>query len=135
MYRSTVRLTGSLMLFGALVTATGCDYKSPSAPGGSSAAPGPEGATISITPSGLTPGAVTVAAGQSVTFVNNDSVAHNIASGPVPTYDGCPAINRVGTLAPGQSMQTSAFPTGGTCTFIDLLRTGDSRWQGTIAVQ
>lgn len=136
MYRSVVHLTASAVIFGSLVAALGCDYKAPTAPSsGSSSTPGPEGAVISIGSSGLSPNAVTIAAGQSVTFVNTDSVAHEIASGPVPSYDQCPAINRVGSLAPGQRMQTGALTATSACSFLDLLRTSDSRWQGTIAVQ
>jgi len=74
-------------------------------------------------------------AGQSVTFTNNDSVAHEIASEPVPTYADCPSINRVSRLEPGQSTLTGAFTSMQSCGFLDLLRTSDSRFQGTIVVQ
>jgi plastocyanin len=134
MYRSTVRLTVSLFVLGSFVAAAGCNYDAPSAPD-SSSTPGPEGAVISLAASGVSPSAVDIAPGQSVTFVNNDSVAHEIVSGPVPSYDQCPPINRVGRLEPGQSMQTGALMGTSACSFIDLLRTGDSRWQGTITVE
>ena len=134
MYGSTARLAGSLFLFGSLTAALGCDYEAPAAPD-SSTTPGPEGAVISIAATGLTPSTVAIAPGQSVTFVNTDSVAHEIASAPVPTYDDCPAINRVGRLEPGQRMVTGALTDTRACGFLDLLRTADSRWQGTIAVQ
>jgi plastocyanin len=134
MHRSTVRLVGGLLVFGSLAATLACGYSSPTAPD-SSTPPGPEGASISITSSGVTPGGVMIAAGQSVTFVNNDSVPHNISSGPIPTYDECPSINRVGALAPGQTMQTAALTGARSCSFIDLSRAGDSRWQGTITVQ
>jgi plastocyanin len=123
-----------LLVFGSLAAALACGYSAPTAPD-SSTPSGPEGASISITSSGVTPGSVMIAAGQSVTFVNNDSVPHNISSGPIPTYDECPSINRVGELAPGQKMQTAALSPGRSCSFIDLSRAGDPRWQGTITVQ
>lgn len=136
MYRLVVHLTGKAVIFGSLVAALSCGYSNPMAPtSGSSSTPGPEGAVISIGSSGLSPGAVTIAAGQSVTFVNTDSVAHEMTSGPASSYDQCPAINRVGRLEPGQRNQTGALSTARTCSFLDLLRTGDSRWQGTITVQ
>jgi plastocyanin len=135
MYRSVVHLTGSAVVFGSLVAALGCGYSNPTAPSSGSSTPGPEGAVIAIGSAGLSPGAVTIAAGQSVTFVNTDSVAHEIASGPVPSYDQCPSINRVGRLEPGQRMQTGALTGASACSFLDLLRTSDSRWQGTITVQ
>lgn len=135
MYQSVLHLTGRAVIFGLLVTALACGYSNPMAPSsGSSSAPGPEGAVIALGSSGLSPGAVTIATGQSVTFVNNDSVAHEIASGPASSYDQCPAINRVGRLEPGQRNQTGALTAARSCSFLDLMRTGDSRWQGTITV-
>ncbi|MGH8639054.1 MAG: cupredoxin domain-containing protein [Burkholderiales bacterium] len=90
---------------------------------------------ISIGASGMSPSAVAITPGQSVTFVNTDSMPHEIVSAPVPTYDECPSINRVGRLAPGERMQTGALTAARSCGFLDLLRTGDARWQGTITVQ
>ena len=134
MSRSIRYLAGSVLMFGSLTLAAACGYSSPTAPPDSST-PGPEGAVISITSSGLTPSVVTIAAGQSVTFVNSDSVAHEIASAPVPTYDECPSINRVGRLEPGQSTQTGALTDTRACGFVDLTKINDSRWEGTITVQ
>jgi plastocyanin len=116
-----------------LFAAAGCDYSSPSAPERS--VPGPEGAAIAITSSGLTPASVSISSGQSVTFTNNDSVAHEIVSTPVPTYSDCPPINLVGRLEPGESAQTGALSNAGACGFLDLLRNSDARFQGTIAIQ
>lgn len=122
--RITVAI-GTLLL---LMSAVRCDYNSPTAP--SDSAPCAEGAVISITGNGLTPAGVTIGAGQSVTFRNDDTVAHQIASGPAPSYTDCPPINAVGRLEPGQSMQTGALTTTRSCGFLDLLRSGDARWQG-----
>ncbi len=136
MYRSVLHLTAKAVICGFVVSALACGYSNPMAPSsGTSSAPGPEGAVIALGSSGLSPGAVTIATGQSVTFVNNDSVAHEIASGPASSYDQCPAINRVGRLEPGQRNQTGALTASRACSFLDLTRTGDSRWQGTITVQ
>jgi plastocyanin len=72
------------LFFASLAAALACGYSSPMAPD-SSTPSGPEGASISITSSGVAPGSVTIAAGRSVTFVNNDSVPHNLV-GADPTY-------------------------------------------------
>ncbi|MGH9372625.1 MAG: hypothetical protein ACRD15_13945 [Vicinamibacterales bacterium] len=120
-------------IFALFFSVAGCDYSSPTAPDDS--APGPEGAAISVTSSGLTPAAVAITAGQSVTFTNNDSVAHEIVSQPVPTYSDCPPINRVGRLEPGQSLQTGALTATRSCGFLDLLKSDDGRWQGMITIQ
>lgn len=131
----TTRLASRAALLAFLLPAIACGYSSPTAPDSSNTQPGPVGASIAITPTGLSPSSVTIAAGQSVTFVNNDSVAHQIASTPVPTYTDCPSINRVNRLEPGQRMDTGAFTASRSCSFLDLLRTDDARWQGTIQVQ
>ena len=112
----------------------GCNsYKSPTAP--SVTTTGPSGATITITPTGLSPSSVTIKSGQSVTFVNNDTVMHNIVSGPVPSYSDCPAINQVSQINPGQKLETAALVTARTCAFLDLMNQNDPRFQGTIIVQ
>ena len=59
-----------------------------------------------VTDAGIT---ITVYPGTVVTFVNQDSVNHDIASNPHPTHTDCPEINQVGSLTPGQSKQTAAF--------------------------
>lgn len=134
MNRSMLSTARAIVFAAPLIAAAACDYKAPTAPDSQTPA-GPEGATVTITSAGLTPATVTIAMGQSVTFVNNDTQVHEVVSGPAPSYDQCPAINRVGRLEPGQSMQTGALSATRTCAFLDLLRIDDSRWQGTIAVQ
>ncbi len=124
-----------LLASGALplaLTLNGCDYGSPTDPG---TPPGPEGAIVSITSSGVDPKTVTIASGQSVTFVNNDSIVHDMASDPYPVYDDCPPVNRVGRLGPGERTQTGALTVARSCGYHDLLRDGDARWHGTINIQ
>lgn len=124
-----------IAVFALILPALGCGYSTPTSPDTGGSNPGPVGATVTITSSGVSPGSVTVGAGQSVTFINNDTVAHQIASQPIPTYTDCPAINRVNRLEPGQSMDTGAFTDMRSCGFLDLLRTDDTRFQGTVVVQ
>jgi plastocyanin len=134
MFDSKGFITGALMAL--LFLAVGCDYNSPAAPTPpATSTAGQSGAMISLTSSGLTPATVAITPGQAVTFRNDDSIAHEIVSGPVPSYSDCPAINSLGRLEPGQSKQTAALTESRSCGFLDLLRTGDRRWQGTITVQ
>ena len=65
------------------------------------------------------PSTVTVSVGQSVTFVNNDSVSHNMASDPHPIHTACPEINVIGVLLPGQSRATSPFTSVKDCGYHD----------------
>jgi plastocyanin len=97
---------------------------------------GPNGATITITSAGLSAASVTVAVGQTVTFVNNDSRSHEIASNPHPQHGSCPSFEAgLGTIAAGQTKVTHNFGNAGTCGFHDHLDDTNTRFQGTIVVQ
>ena len=97
--------------------------------------PAPSSATITITSSGVSPRSVTVAAGSRVTFVNNDSRVHDMASNPHPAHTDCPAINQAGFLQPGQSRETGNLNTVRTCGYHDHSRESDTSLQGTIVIQ
>lgn len=133
-------VTGAL----AAVVLVGCggSGSSPTAPsggsgsGGTSGTSGPSGATITIGANGaVSPSQVTIAPGQSVTFVNNHSSPHAISSDPHPIHTDCPAINALGTLSAGQTKTTNAFTTSRTCGFHDHNNPGDTALQGRIVVQ
>lgn len=81
--------------------------------------------TVSITDTGFVPSEITADPGQTITWVNNDTVSHEIASDDHPTHDRFPALN-VGVVAPGESVSVS-FDAGGVYTYHDHLfpeRTG-----------
>ncbi|MSO83727.1 MAG: hypothetical protein EXQ53_10600 [Acidobacteria bacterium] len=123
----------------AMVSCGGGDGGSsstPSSPTPSSPAPAPStGATITITSTGASPRAVTISAGSRVTFVNNDSRVHDMASNPHPSHTDCPAINDVGFLTAGQTKTTGNLTTSRTCGFHDHNRESDTSLQGTITIQ
>lgn len=96
---------------------------------------GTNSATITITSSGVAPRAVTVSVGSRVTFVNNDSRPHDMASDPHPSHGDCPAINDVGFLQAGQSRQTGNLNTVRTCRYHDHNRDSDTSLQGAITIQ
>ena len=97
--------------------------------------PTPGAATITITASGVSPRSVTISAGSRVTFVNNDSRVHDMASDPHPAHSACPAINDVGFVQPGQSRTTGNLTTPRTCTYHDHNRDTDTSLQGSIIIQ
>ena len=98
--------------------------------------PGPSGATITISSAGVvSPSSVTINNGESVTFVNNDTRAHEMASDPHPAHTDCPPINALGTLQPGQSRLTNAMTTSRTCGFHDHLNDANANLRGTIVVR
>jgi len=107
---------------------------SPTTPSGSG--PGPSGATITIgTNSVVSPNTVSITTGQSVTFVNNDTRSHEIASDPHPAHTNCPSINVLGVIGPGQTKLTNAFSATGNCGFHDHQDPSNGNLQGTITIR
>ena len=97
---------------------------------------GTSGATVTIAANGVSPKSVTVAVGQSVTFVNNDSRPHEIGSDPHPQHGTCPSIEGgLATLSPGQTKLTHGFANTGTCGYHDHLDNTNTAFQGSIVVQ
>ena len=97
---------------------------------------GASGATITITSAGANPRNVTVAVGQTVTFVNNDTRSHEMASDPHPQHGSCPSMEAgLGTIGPGQTKVTHNFGNAGTCGFHDHLDSANSGLRGSIVVQ
>ena len=103
--------------------------------GGSPSAPSDTAATITLTATGLVPTEVRIPVGGRVLFVNNDARPHAMSSDPLTVHTDCPAINDVGTLAPGQSRSTGALTVARTCGFHDHTNEFDSTWKGRIIVQ
>jgi plastocyanin len=129
-----------LSAFSLAALLTGCGGSSTSPSGGvtvivKDGGAGPSVATLTITSAGINPRSVTVAVGQAVTIVNNDSRSHEIASDPHPQHGSCPSIEATGTLAPGQTAVTHAFGNAGTCGFHDHLDDSNQNLRGTIIVQ
>jgi plastocyanin len=102
---------------------------------GATSAVGPIGATITIGSGGVSPSQVTVAVGQSVTFVNNDTRSHQMQSDPHPAHTNCPSINNVGLLSAGQSKSTLGFSGTGTCTYHDHNDPTNNSLMGRIVIQ
>jgi plastocyanin len=75
--------------------------------------------TFTLTAGGVSPKELTVPAGTRVSFVNNDSRRHDIASDPHPEHDSCAEINSVGVLSPGQNRDTLNLVATRTCGFHD----------------
>ena len=94
------------------------------------------GTTITISSTGVvSPNAITVPLGTRVTFVNNNTRAHEMNSNPHPEHSDCPEINQVGFLTPGQSKQTGNLNTRRTCGYHDHNQDSNRNLQGTITIQ
>lgn len=83
----------------------------------------------------MSPNAITVSAGTRVTFVNNDSRAHDMESDPHPEHTACPPINDVGFIQAGQSRQTGNLNTVRRCGYHDHNQDSNRNLQGTITIQ
>jgi plastocyanin len=94
----------------------------------------PADLVVTIMPSGVSPKELLVPAGSRVTFVNNDSRAHDIESDPHPVHSDCRATNAVGFIRPGESKQTGVFEAERTCGYHDHLQDTNRALQGTIVV-
>jgi plastocyanin len=114
--------------------------------GGSSSSPAPtptptptpgggSSTTITISSSGVSPATLTVSPGTRVTFVNNDSRAHEMDSNPHPEHTDCIEINQVGFLNPNQSKESGNLTTVRTCGYHDHNDPDNARWKGSIVIR
>lgn len=131
-----VRMRAGWIVGAAALVVAGCGSSSPTAPSGSGGGGSvTSGATITISATGVSPNAVTIGVGQGVTFVNNDSRGHQIASNPHPSHTDCPAINALGTVGAGQTKVTDALTTARTCGFHEHGEPSNAAFQGTITIR
>ena len=75
---------------------------------------------VTITSSGFSPQNITVKAGESVTWINQDTSDHQVNSVVHPTHLVYPPLNTVGLLKPGGKKSLS-FPDKGTYKYHDHL--------------
>lgn len=93
-------------------------------------------ATITIGANGaVSPSSVTITRGGRVTFVNNDSRAHDMSSDPHPEHTQCVEINQIGFLTSGQQRTSGNFNTARTCSFHDHNLPDSAGLKGTIVIQ
>ena len=137
--RVRAKATWGFMVVASIALA-GCT--SNNSPGGNPGAPSTGGGTptatttITIASSGVSPKSIIVPRGSQVTFINSNSVPHEMASDPHPTHGSCPEIESgVGFISPGQSKLTGNLNTAKTCGYHDHNRDFDTTLQGTIVVQ
>jgi len=133
----TQRLTAAALIAGGIVALHGCSSSSPStgpSTGGTCTASSTS-TTITIANNAVCPQNITVPRGTQVTFINQDSVAHEMYSDPHPEHTDCPELNQVGHLEPGQSHQSGNLNTARTCGFHDHERPDVAGLKGKITIQ
>ena len=67
--------------------------------------------------SGLNPVQITIAVGETVSFMNHDTVSYAVTAGAGPAQSGCAEISLVGLLAPLEIRATATFATAKTCDY------------------
>jgi plastocyanin len=115
----------------AVLLSGSCSKSSTSSPSG----PPPSATTITITAAGANPRTLTVPPGTQITFVNNDTVAHEMFSDPHPEHTDCPEFDSVGHLAPGATRQTQNLTTIRVCGFHDHINPFVTSLTGSIRIQ
>ena len=138
------RLLSHSVASAALAVAMACGGgggSSPTAPSGGGTGGGGTGggatatATITIGSNGVvSPNAVTITQGGRVTFVNNDSRAHDMSSDPHPSHEDCPPLEQVGFLSAGQSKTSGNLNTVRVCGFHDHNLPASTGLQGRITI-
>ncbi|MBI2600417.1 cupredoxin domain-containing protein [Candidatus Daviesbacteria bacterium] len=93
---------------------------SPAATGESSSSAQQQEAIVMITKAGFSPQTVSIKAGQTVTWVNNDSAPHQVDSSPHPQHTDYPPLNTIDLLKPGEK-RSLAFPDKGSFRYHDHL--------------
>ena len=91
--------------------------------------------TITIQNGAVCPQNITVPRGTQVTFVNRDSIRHEMTSDPHPEHTDCTELNQVGNLEPGQSRQSGNLNIARRCGFHDHLRFDLAALRGSITIQ
>jgi plastocyanin len=145
MRNSIMRRVVSMVVVGvalAVAYACGGGGGSPTSPSGGGSGGGTGGgtggsatATITISASGVvSPQDVTITQGGRVTFVNNDSRAHDMASDPHPSHEDCPPLDQVGFVSPGQSKTSGNLNTVRVCGYHDHNLPTSTGLQGRITV-
>ena len=124
-----IALAGGALAVAAVVG--GCSKSSTSSPSG----PAPAATTITITAAGANPRTLTVPPGTQITFVNNDTVAHEMFSDPHPEHTDCPEFDSVGRLVPGATRQTQNLTTIRVCGFHDHINPFVTSLTGSIKIQ
>jgi len=73
--------------------------------------------------------------GSRLTFLNRDTIPHDIQSGPPQIHTDCPEVAGAGFLVPGQTKSTDPLNRLVSCTFHDHIYENDPRFSGRALVE
>jgi plastocyanin len=131
------RILAALAIAGAITVIACKGDSNPGGPTGGGSSGGSSGTnTVTITASGVSPRSITVTRGSQVTFINNDSRNHEMASDPHPQHGDCPEIESgVGFITPNRSKLTGNLNIARRCGYHDHNNPSSTALQGEIIVQ
>ena len=116
--------------------AAGCGKSSTAAPSPTlTCANLPNATTILIVNNAVCPQSLTVPPGTRVTFINNDTRAHEMDSDPHPEHTDCPELNQVGRLEPGQQRDSGNLNTRRRCGYHDHINENNAALKGSVTIQ
>ena len=132
-----VRLAKVVLVIAAATIAAACGKSSNTAPSSTltcSSIPNPA-TTFLILNNAVCPTSLTVPRGTRVTFINNDTRAHEMTSDPHPEHTDCPELNAVGHLESGQQRESGNLNVSRRCGFHDHINDQNRALQGSITIQ
>jgi len=89
---------------------------------------------VSITPKGVSPQTLHLDAPVTVTFTNNDSVAHRLEAAPELAFGDCPEMSQLGTLQPGQAGTVVLRTSVSICAYHDSAGPADLAFKGLLVI-
>lgn len=126
----SANISGSAVIDAVTNSSSTGDF-STNASAGTNAAASVAAKTVTITAAGVSPKTLTVSAGTTVTFVNTDTIAHQLASDPHPSHSGLPGFDNTAK----SSSYSFTFTKKGTFGYHDHLDPFNNSTKGTIIVQ
>lgn len=126
-------LLGILMLALVLTAATYQVFREEQAPITTQIAV-PAQASVAITKSGFSPSTITISVGTQLTWTNQDTKPHQVASNPHPLHSSIEGFDSGKTLLPGDSLAFS-FEQPGSYSLHDHLNPLDSKYSLTVTVE
>lgn len=94
----------------------------------------PSSYTVRLTSGSLSPKALSIRVGDTVTLLNASNAAFWPASDPHPTHTACPGFDALRGLANGESY-TLTFTRAQTCGYYNHLDSANTKMRGTITVR
>ncbi len=91
--------------------------------------------TVLISNNAVCPQSLTVTRGTRVTFINNDTRAHEMDSDPHPEHTDCTELNQVGRLEPGRQRDSGNLNAVRRCGYHDHLNDNIAALKGSITIQ